>query len=114
MSQIYISATFPILDQLSTKWNSNSEQLKITDNCYPALGFECRRLQRLDFETRCLLYVHTYTFQTDISIKSDITLSGSSTDVLILQTLGLGSGSVVQASNTRVTLDNVLVSSVFW
>jgi hypothetical protein len=52
-----------------------------------------------------------YTFQVDIYIATDITLSGGPNDVFIIQT----TKNVVQAADTKVTLDGgVLASNVFW
>jgi hypothetical protein len=52
-----------------------------------------------------------YTFDVNIIIETDITLSGSSTDVFIIQTTGY----VVQAANKMVILINgVLPENIFW
>jgi hypothetical protein len=52
-----------------------------------------------------------YTFQSDIVISDDLTISGNSTDIFIIQT----TGSVVQAAGTGVILiGGVLAKNIFW
>ena len=52
-----------------------------------------------------------YKWGTDVSISSDVTLSGSATDVWIFQI----AGGIKQASATRVTLSGgALAKNVFW
>jgi hypothetical protein len=51
-----------------------------------------------------------YTFTTDISINSDITLDGTSTDVFIIRT----SKRLLQAASTNVILGDVDPKNVFW
>jgi hypothetical protein len=52
-----------------------------------------------------------YTFQVDVNIATDITLSGGSTDVFIIQT----TKSVVQAANKKVILSGgAQAKNIFW
>jgi hypothetical protein len=52
-----------------------------------------------------------YTFQSDILIDTDLTFTGSATDVFIIQV----TGNVVQAANKKVTLlGGVLPANIFW
>jgi hypothetical protein len=53
-----------------------------------------------------------YNFTSSISINADITLKGTAdtADVFIIQT----TGSLLQAANTEVILDNVSPDNVFW
>jgi hypothetical protein len=53
----------------------------------------------------------TYTFTTNVTINSDVTLSGSATDVWIFQL----PGQLTQANGTRVTLaGGALPKNIFW
>lgn len=51
-----------------------------------------------------------YTFSTGVLLTNDITLTGSSEDVFIIQV----AGSLKQAANTNVVLDGVLAANIFW
>jgi hypothetical protein len=52
-----------------------------------------------------------YTFQSDILIDTDLTFTGSATDIFIIQV----TGNVVQAANKKVTLiGGVLPANIFW
>jgi hypothetical protein len=52
-----------------------------------------------------------YKWSTDVSISTDVTLSGSATDVWIMQV----SGKLNQANATRITLaDGALAKNIFW
>jgi hypothetical protein len=52
-----------------------------------------------------------YTFDTDITIALDMTFSGTSTDIFIIQT----TGSLIQAANTQVILEGgAKAKNIFW
>jgi hypothetical protein len=51
-----------------------------------------------------------YYWDTDVNVAADITISGSSTDIFILQT----SGNVVFAPGVQVILDGALAKNIFW
>jgi hypothetical protein len=52
-----------------------------------------------------------YTFGTDVNIGTDVTISGSATDVFIIQI----AGNLIQAENMRVTLaGSALPQNIFW
>ncbi|MBW4258520.1 DUF3494 domain-containing protein [Methanobacterium sp. YSL] len=57
------------------------------------------------------LYTGVYKYGTDVLINTDLTLSGSATDVIIIQI----SGSLVQAAGVKVILTGgLLAENVFW
>ena len=52
-----------------------------------------------------------YTFDTDVNISADLTFSGTSEDVFVIQT----SKSIIQATSTQVVLEGgALAENIFW
>jgi hypothetical protein len=51
-----------------------------------------------------------YTFDADVTINSDVTITGTDTDIFIIQMMG----DLMLATDTKVTLVNVKAENIFW